>query len=221
MPDQIAAAIERLATHPDNLRVRPFKAGSVLTDEAGNPVGADTIVETVGGDLDLTAETTKTVTIALGSQNAEIVRGRLYIDVDPAAPVTEEAVLTLYNKVGMRGEDALYRATMQISRTVLDNPTAVGSPNVDLNDNSDFDVNMLGLILDTTNEYFRVKTQADPIVAEDNLQAIHAAAKPVVTVPEFGGFSFTNLSSAQNLYAKVEFAAIQTLSMKLELLIRR
>ena len=208
----VAAGVESLSTHRKNQRVRQLENGEVLTDAGGNPVGADTIVEVVEGDLDFAAETSKTVTIALGSLNAEIVRGRLYIDVDPAAPVTEEAVLTLYNKVSMRGEDALYRATMQISRTVLDNPTAVGSPNVDLNDNSDFDVNMLGLILDTTDEYFRVKTQADPIVAEDNLQAVHAAARPVVTVPEFGGFSFTNLSSAQNLYAKVEFAAVQTLS---------
>ena len=181
----------------------------------------DYVIETITEDIDFVASTEEVATISIVDNLAEVLRGRLYIDVDPGAAFSAWATYTFYNKAAMRGEDAFYRTAAKLVYTELDLATVIGSPNIKPDSYIDFNPNDLATILDTTNENARIKTVASTMIAEDNLLAVHAIGQGVVRVSEFSGVTLYNKESGTNVYLRISFAAAQTVSLKLEMDIKR
>lgn len=184
----------------------------------GGPLYKTNILEE---DIDFVASAEETLTISILRELRELVRGRIYIDELPSSDNAFSAwmTLTLYNKAAMKGEDAFYRTSAKLVYTELEAATAIGSPDITPDDQTDFNPNDLALILGVSNEYVRLQTIANTMVAEDNLENVHAINTGLVRVVEFSGFSLFNLESNTNIYARLAFAASQDVSLKMELVV--
>lgn len=177
-------------------------------------------LETKTVDIDFSAEATKDVTINLDEKTIkDVIRGRLYIDTDPGAAFSELATFTFYSKAAKKGEDAIFRATAKLVYTELEVATTGSDANITPDDETDFSPNDLSLILDTTDEYARLKTIADTMVAEDN-PAAHPINSGLVRVSEFFGFSLVNLESSDDVYLRILFPSAQTVSLKMNLVLQ-
>jgi len=177
-------------------------------------------LDTITADIDFTVSDSEDVTIPIVHKMAQVFRGRLYIDTDPGAAFSAWATYTFYNKAAMRGEDAFYRTAAKLVYTELEDPTVIGSPDITPDDQTDFNPNDLALILGASDEYVRLMTIADTMVAEDNLQAVHPINTGLVRVSEFSGFLLFNNENDTDIYLRISFAANQTVSLKMELLVR-
>lgn len=178
------------------------------------------LLETVTEDIDFVASDSEDVTIPISKLVQEVLRGRLYIDVDPGTAFSAYATFTFYNKAAMHGEDAFYRTRAKLVYTELEVATTGSDADITPDDQTDFSPNDLALILDTSDEFARLATIADTMVAEDNVDA-HPINAGVVRVAEFSGFSLFNNEDGSDVYLRIEFAAVQTVSLKMELLLRK
>jgi len=177
-------------------------------------------LSTISLDIDFSASDSEDVVIPITHKMSHIFRGRLYIDTDPGAAFSAWAKYTFYNKAAMRGEDAFYRTEAKLVYTELEDPTVIGSPDITPDDHTDFSPNDLALILGASEEYVRLKTIADTMVAEDNLLAVHPVDTGLVRISEFSGFSLFNNEGDSDVYLNISFAVAQTVSLKMELLVR-
>ena len=149
----------------------------------------------------------------------EILRARLYIDEDPGAPFKAWATYTFYNKAAKKGEDAFYRTAAKLVYTELEAATTGADANITPDDHTDFSPNDLALILDGL-EFIRLQTIADTMIAEDTIGA-HPIDAGLVRVSEFSGFSLFNNEAGKEVYLRISFASAQTVSLKLELILRK
>ena len=179
------------------------------------------VIATINTDIDFTASDSEDETISITNSTVELIRGRLYIDTDPGAALDAYATISFYNKAATKGEDLFYRTVAKIVYTELEVATSVGSPNITMDDETDLSPNDLILVLGGTEEYARLKTIADTCVAEDNFANAHAVDTGVTRVIEFSGFPLWNYESGTNVYLNISFSAVQTVSLKLEMVIRR
>jgi len=179
--------------------------------------GGSSVVEV---DIDFTASASEDETVAIGSAMREVLRGRLYIDTDPGAAFSAWATFTFYNKAAMHGADAFYRTEAKLVYTELEVATTGTDANITPDDHTDFSPNDLAYILDVGDEEFiRLATIADTMVAEDTIAA-HAINDGLVRVVEFSGFSLFNYEAGTDVYLRVEFASAQTVSLKMQLVLK-
>ena len=175
-------------------------------------------METVTVDIDFTASASEDVTIDIGRPIRDVVRGRLYIDVDPGAAFSAWATYTFYSKAAMLGEDAFYRTAAKLVYTELEVATTGVDTDITPDDQTDFSPNDLAYI--DYDEFARLAVIDDTMTAEDIVGA-HAINDPLVRVSEFSGFPLFNDESDTNVYLRIAFASAQTVSLKMELLLRR
>jgi len=149
----------------------------------------------------------------------EILRARLYIDEDPGAPFKAWATYTFYNKTAKKGQDAFYRTAAKLVYTELEAATTGADANITPDDHTDFSPNDLALILDGL-EFIRLQTIADTMIAEDTIGS-HPIDAGLVRVSEFSGFSLFNNEAGKEVYLRISFANPQTVSLKLELILRK
>jgi len=179
------------------------------------------VLETITADIDFSASNEEDVTISIDDNIREVIRGRLYIDTDPGAAFSAWATYTFYNKSAMHGEDAFYRTEAKLVYTELEVATTGIDANITPDDQTDFSPNDLALILDTGNdEFIRLATIANVMVAEDNI-GVHSIDDGLARVSEFSGFQLFNNESGTDVYLRVSFAAVQTVSLHMELLVRK
>lgn len=210
--DITAAQAETLSdgSNADSLHVHTMSSG--ITDW-------DT-VNTVTTDIDFSASSEEDVTISIGEAIKDVVRGRLYIDADPGAAFSQWLTLTFYNKTGKTGDDAFYRVDGKMVYTELEVATSGSDANITPDDHTDFSPSDLIVILDTSNDWQRLDTIADTMVAEDN-PAAHAIDVGISRVIELSGFPVWSNESGTDIYCRVSFGSAQTVSMKLELMLRK
>lgn len=177
-------------------------------------------LETIEANIDFVASDSEDVTIPIGLHMREVVRGRLYIDEDPGAAFSAWATYSFYSKAAMHGKDAFYRTAAKLVYTELEDPTVIGSPNIKPDDQTDMNPNDLALILGSPEEFVRLMTIADTMVAEDNLENVHPINTGLVRVSEFSGFQLFNDEDETNIYLRIGFAVAQTVSLKMQLLVR-
>ncbi len=170
-------------------------------------------------DIDFAASASEDVAIAIGAPVREVLRGRLWIDADPGAAFAQWLTLTFYAKAAKTGDDAYYRTAAKLVYTELATATTGSDANIIPDDYVDFTPNDLVCIYDTTDDYVRLATVASTMTAEDN-PAAHAINQGVVRVVEFSGFSLLNLENAATTYLRVAWAGAQTVSLKMELVLR-
>jgi len=176
--------------------------------------------ETITTDIDFSASSSEDVEIALGFSLREVIRGRLYIDADPGAAFSAWATYTFYNKAAMRGEDAFYRTEAKLVYTELEAATTGIDVNITPDDHTDFSPNDMALILDTGNdEFIRLKTIANTMIAEDII-TLHDIDDGISRISEFSGFSLFNNENEKSVYLRIGFAVAQTVSLKMELVLR-
>ena len=172
-------------------------------------------------DIDFTASSSEDITIDIGKEIREVLRGRLYIDADPGADFSQWAILTFYNKSSKLGEDAFYRTEVKLVYTELDTATTGSDANIIPDTHDNFSPNNLVYFIDGgSSEFERLLTVASTMVAEDNPDA-HAIDVGLVRVAEFAGFPLFNMESGTNIYVRVKFSAAQTVSIKMELVLSR
>ena len=94
-----------------------------------NPVILDEIETEISTDLDFSASSSESATIAIGAAAKEVLRGRLYIDADPGAAFSQWATLTIYNKSGKLGEDIIFRTDCKLVYTELEVATTGSDTN--------------------------------------------------------------------------------------------
>lgn len=176
-------------------------------------------IETLVTDIDFTSQTSKDTTIDIGKPIRDVLRGRFYIDADPGAPFDQWATFTFYNKAAKKGEDAFYRTVGKIIYTELEVATTGSDADITPDDHNSFMPNDLVYILDTSTEIIRLMTVADTMVAEDTIGA-HAIDVGLARVSEFNVFSLINLEDGTDVYFRVAFPTAQTVSLKLELILR-
>lgn len=175
--------------------------------------------ETIETDIDFVASSVEDVTISITKPIREILRGRLWIDTDPGAGFAQWCTLTFYNKAAMASEDAFYRTSAKLVYTELEAATTGSDANIQPDDHTDFTPNDLVLFQDD-DEKARLLTVANIMVAEENVAA-HIIDTGLVRVVEFSGFPLFNNEDGANVYCRVSFAAVQTVSLKIELLLRK
>jgi len=200
-----------------------------LFDEDGNFVASDADVDDAGYpdgytevevDIDFSASAEEDVTIALGKTIKEVIRGRVYIDVDPGAALDAYATYTFYSDSDYHGENAFYRTQAKLVYTEIDTAPTGGSPNLIPDDHEDFSPNDLIYIIDGgSSEFARLQTVAATMVCEDNVSS-HDVDDGIVRVSEFSGFELFNTEAGTNIYCRVGFASAQTVSLKMVLLLR-
>lgn len=174
---------------------------------------------TVTKDIDFTASASEDVTIAIDENVREIIRGRLYIDTDPGAAFSAYATYTFYNKAAMHGEDAFWRTVAKLVYTELEVATTGADADITPDDHTDFSPSDLALILNGP-EFVRLATIADTMVAEDTVGA-YAINAGLSRVSEFAGFQLFNAESGTNVYLRTTFAVPQTVSLKMEIIMRK
>ena len=189
-----------------------------MTDINNPPVWDE--IETITADIDFSASDEEDVTIDIDAYVKDILRGRIYIDADPGAAFSQWGTVTFYNKSAKHGEDVIFRTYHLFVYTELEVATTGSDANITPDDHRDFNPNGLAIILDTTNEFCRIATVADTMVAEDNVGS-HAIDQGVCTVAEFSGFSLYNNESGTDVYCRLAWGSNQTVSLKMELLVRR
>lgn len=176
--------------------------------------------ETITTDIDFSASSSEDVTIDIGRGIRDVLRGRLYIDTDPGAGFAAWATFTFYNKSAKKGEDAFYRTAAKLVYTELEVATTGSDANITPDDHTDFSPNDLAIIFDTADEIVRLMTIANTMVAEDNVGA-HAINQGLVRVSEFSGFPLYNNEGGTDVYLRISFASAQTVSLKMELVLRK
>jgi len=201
-----------------------------MLDEDGNLVPSDTDLddndlpyeyETITVDIDFSASSSEDVTISLGKEIKEIIRGRLYIDTDPGASFSQWATWTFYSDSDYHGANAFYRTESKIVYTELTTATTGSDANIDPDEYEDFTPNDLVYFLDGgSSEFARLQTVSSTLVAEDNVGA-HSAGTGLVRVSEFSGFSVFNTESGTSVYLRVGWTSAQTVSLRMELLARK
>lgn len=169
--------------------------------------------------IDFSGSSSETATISMGKEVKEVLRGRLYIDSDPGAAFSEWATCTFYNSVDKHGADAFYRTTGKLVYTELEAATTGSDANITPDDHTDFSPNDLALLLGNANEFVRLGTIADTMVAEDTVGA-HSIDTGLVRVVEFSGFPLFNNEGGTDVYLKISFGSSKTVSLHLELLLR-
>jgi len=178
----------------------------------------DYTFETITTDIDFSTSSSEDVVIAITKPIREVVRGRLYIDSDPGA-FAAWATYTFYNKAAKRGEDAFYRTAAKMVYTECEVAPS-GTTSLQLDDQTDLSPNDLVYIMDGANsEFVRLKTIANICIAEDIL-ASHDIDDGVSRVSEFSGFRLFNNEGGTNVYLRIAFAVAQTVSLKMELMVR-
>lgn len=178
-------------------------------------------LDTINIDIDFVASASEDVVIPVSVDTREVIRGRLYIDADPGAAFAAWATYTFYNKVAKHGADAFYRTEAKLVYTELEVATTGLDANITPDDQTDFSPNDLALILDPgDDEFIRLKTIANTMVAEDVIGA-HAINDGISRVSEFSGFQLFNNEGGNSIYLRVAFAAAQTVSLFMELMVRK
>ena len=177
-------------------------------------------IETITKDIDFSASAEEDVTIDIGGYTKEILRGRIYIDVDPGAGFSQWATITFYNKNAKHGNDVIFRTYHLFVYTELEVATTGSDNEITPDAHEDFTPHGLVVILDTTDEFCRIATVADSLLAEDD-PAVHAIDQGVCTVAEFSGFSLYNNESDTDVECRITFGSAQSVSLKMELLVRR
>ena len=179
------------------------------------------VIDTIEVDIDFVASASEDVVIPIDVDTREVIRGRLYIDEDPGAGFAAWAKYTFYNKAAMHGADAFYRTEAKLVYTEIEAATTGVDANIIPDDQTDFSPNDLALILDPgDDEFIRLATIANTMIAEDNIGA-HSIDDGLVRVSEFSGFQLFNAENGSNVYLRVSFAAVQTVSLFMELLVRK
>lgn len=171
-------------------------------------------------DIDFTASDEEDKTITIDTEMREVIRGRIWIDADPGADFSKLIDLTFYNKSQMRGEDAIFRVRGKLVYTELDTATSTSDANIIPDEHIEFSPWDLVRFLDD-DECQRLETVASTMVAEDNNQTIHPINTGLSRVMEINGFSLWNNESGSSVYLRIAFAAAQTVSLKLELMVRK
>lgn len=198
----------------------PFKLNPITgkLDLVNAPT--DFAIETVTYDIDFTASAQEDIVIPISRVCREVVRGRLYIDTDPGSAFSAWATYSFYSKAAQHGADAFWRTEAKLVYTELEVATTGSDANMTPDDHTDFSPNDLAYIIDGgASEFIRLQTIANTMVAEDNIAA-HAIDIGVVRVSEFSELPLFNMESGTDVYFRVKFAATQTVSLKLELVLR-
>lgn len=169
-------------------------------------------------DIDFSSSSSEDVTINIGKEVREVLRGRIWMDTDPGADFDEWVTITFYNKSAKTGEDALYRTTAKVVYTELESATSGSDANITPDDHTLFSPHDLILFQDD-DELARLATIADTMVAEDTVGS-HSINTGISRVIEFSGFSLYNMESATNVYMRISFDSAQTVSLKAELVVR-
>lgn len=175
-------------------------------------------IETVNVDIDFSASASEDVTISLDKPIKDVIRGRLWIDADPGAGFEQWATVTFYNKAAKAGTDAFYRTRTKMLYTELEVATTGSDANFTPDDHTGFSPDDLVIFLDDDEKY-RILTVANTCVAEDNITA-KSIDTGLSRVCEFSGFSLYNNESGTNVYLRIAWAAAQTVSLKMELLVQ-
>jgi len=174
--------------------------------------------DVVSFDIDFNASTQEDIIIPLDCVR-EVLIARLYIDQDPGVPFEAWATYTFYNKVTKKGEDAFYRTQAKLVYTELEVATTGSDANIIPDDHTDFNPNDLALILDGL-EFIRLQTIANTMIAEDTIGA-HPIDAGLVRVSEFSGFSLFNNEGNKEVYLRISFTNPQTVSLKLDLILKK
>jgi len=178
-------------------------------------------IDTITVDIDFVASNLEDVIIPIDTNTREVIRGRIYIDEDPGVAFSAWATYSFYNKAAMHGADAFYRTDAKLVYTELEVATTGTDANITPDDQTDFNPNDLALILDPGNdEFIRLDTIANTMIAEDNIGA-HAIDSGLVRVSEFSGFQLFNNEAGSDVYLNVSFTAAQTVSLFMELVVRK
>ena len=175
-------------------------------------------METKNEDIDFSGSSDESITITISDRPREVLRARLWIDADPGSAFSQWAEITFYNKASQNGEDAFYRIYAKIVYTELEVATTGSDANIIPDDHTDFNPNDLIIFLDD-DEKSRLQTIGDTMVAEDNVGS-HSINTGLSRIIEFSGFVLFNNESGSNTYMKIKFGSSQTVSLKLEMILR-
>lgn len=175
-------------------------------------------LSTITTDITFSAEATKDTIINIGRPIREVIRGRIWITSDPNA-FNQWATITLYNKAAKKGNDAFWRMYADLVYTELEVATTGSDANITPDDHTQFNPNDLIVIRDVADEYCRLLTVGDTMVAEDNVLA-HVIDTGVSRVIEFSGFNLFNNESGTDVYLRIKFGSVQTVTLRCELIVR-
>lgn len=181
-----------------------------------NPSQAGVEISESSTDFVYTSSSSVTEIINHNLKSPKLMTGRLFVSSD-SDPFSEDVTLSIYHNSATRGDQLLFRKSFSLIQTDLSGATVIGNSTVEVTDNSNFQDSDLAVILDTSNEFFRVGSIPANIEAEDNILAVHSVGQPVSRVMEFGGFSIYDSENSGNMYVKVESVNSITATLTLDL----
>ena len=189
----------------------------VLKAGGGGSGGLSGTVSESTNNTAFAASATEDITFADVGGNVNImIRGRLFIPNADDAPFSAEATLSFFEHSDRRGEQAIYRATMDLVCVLTTSPQTAGNNTLVVADASDFNEQDLLYVLGPTPEFIRITSiVGTTITLENNLLYDHASGVGVSRVPEFGGFTLMDSTDAKTIWARVDFGASQTVDTRM------
>jgi len=177
------------------------------------------VTEEITADFDFSAETTKDATIAVARNIRDVVSGRLYIDNDPGA-FEAIAEITFYGRAAKHGKDVIEKFIDKLIYTEVDTATTGTDANVKPDDHTGFKQDNL-IYFQDDDEEARLLTIATTMIAYDTIDAVHAVDVGISRIIELPSFVLLNLEGGTDIYVRIKFAASQTVSLKLELTLKK
>lgn len=166
------------------------------------------------------ASTTKTIRTAY--PNADVAAGRVHIASDPGLgnKVNLSAEVSFYSRPNMLGMNLLHRETVTLTYTTIKKAAAVGDTRLALRTVDGLSSGDLVSILDTSRELSRIDQVAGKEL-EDALLEAHAVNTGVVRVAELENFVLPTPATTAEVFMRVAFSTVQTLTLGVEFLLRK
>ena len=143
----------------------------------------------------------------------DLVRGRIWVADTNNNPFDATVTLTWYVDSDRHGEDAVYRADIDLIQVLVNGAVTAGTNTVTVDDASSFAVDQLVVIYDgDSTEYGRIASiLSNTITLEDNLSNNVDDNAGFSRVGEYGGFSLYGAN--QTVWARATFSASQTVNL--------
>jgi hypothetical protein len=186
-----------------------------------NNSGGSTSTLNLTGNFNFVAESFKNLDITMGVDAASLISARLYVSTYPGSAFSEIAILKIYSNPARKDNQLLYIAEVPLICNTLSVGANIADPSITLTNAAGLVKYDLMYVMGATPEFRRISGLAGSVAsAMTNIENAHSIGDGVANAVEFGNLVFLDDSGAKKIYARVEFAAVKTVSLTLDVVAR-
>ena len=177
-----------------------------VTDYLSGQIDAITpTISTISTASTATSALSANTDFTLSASNIiDVVRGRVYVNNIDVVPFSDTATVTFYNDSSRRGDEAIYRANMDIVADTMSSGVVSGST-IYSNDGTVFETNDLIYLSGSAGEEFaRISSvSTNDLILEDSITNTYLSGSLISLAPEFGGFTLYDVNETETIYGRI------------------